>query len=96
MDVKPAQIEFTIDELVIDERVAGKLSPRGLNALHAEVEGELTRLLSAGELPPQLQRSGRIEEADGGRIARVRTDHTVGNERLGAQIAQSVYRSLRR
>lgn len=94
MAVKPAQIEFSIDELVIDEHLIGKLSPRARQALHAEVERELTRLLSAGELPPQLWQSGQVEEVDGGRIARGHTDRTAGAEPLGAQIAQSVYRSL--
>lgn len=94
MAVKPAQIELLIDELMIDERVIGKLPPRARQALHAEVERELTRLLSAGDLPPQLRQSGQVEEVDGGRIARGHTNHTAGAEPLGAQIAQSVYRSL--
>ncbi|MCL4829486.1 MAG: hypothetical protein KJZ95_19120 [Caldilinea sp.] len=94
MDVKPAQIEFAIDELVIDERAAEKLSPRDLNALRVEVERELVRLLGAETLPSQLQRDGRIEEVDGGRLARHSANRAVAAGQLGVQIAQSVYRSL--
>jgi hypothetical protein len=70
------------------------LSPRALQALRAGVEQELSRLLNTGELPAQLQRSLQIEAMDAGRLARGdahRGDHA---EQLGAQIAQSVYRSL--
>jgi|GEM_PF-1419056 len=94
MGVKPAQIELSIDELILDARVVGALSPRALHALRAGVEQELSRLLNTGELPAQLQRSLQIEAMDAGHLARGdahRGDHA---EQLGAQIAQSVYRSL--
>lgn len=94
MDVAPTQIECTIDELVIDEHVAGKLSPRDRNALRTEVERELARLLGAETLPSQLQHDGRIEEVDGGRLARHSANRAVAAGQLGVQIAQSVYRSL--
>ena len=41
MGVRPAQIELTIDELILDAGVAGALSPRALQTLRAEVEHEL-------------------------------------------------------
>lgn len=96
MDVMPTQIECTIDELVIDERAAGKLSPRDLNALRVEVERELARLLGAKALPSQLQHDGRIEEVNGGQLAHSHVHQTGSVERLGAQIAQTVHRSLNR
>uniref|UniRef100_A0A7C1FPB8 Uncharacterized protein n=1 Tax=Caldilinea aerophila TaxID=133453 RepID=A0A7C1FPB8_9CHLR len=96
MGVKPAQIELSIDELILDAGVAGALSPRALQTLRAEVEHELIRLLNAGELPAQLQHSLQIEAMDAGHLARGDM-HQVGSAgQLGTQIAQSVYRSLAR
>jgi len=96
MGVKPAQIELSIDELILDARVVGALSPRALQALRAGVEQELSRLLNTGELPAQLQRSGQIDTVDAGRLGRGHTQQAGTVARLGAQIAQSVYRSLER
>ena len=96
MVVRPAQIELAIDELILDARVAGVSSPRALQSLRAEVERELTRLLNAGELPAQLQHSRQIEAVNAGHLARGHAHQAGGVERLGAQIAQSVYRSLAR
>lgn len=89
MAVRSEQIELSIDELVIDEALTGKLSPRARQSLHADVARELTRLLGAGELPARFQQPGQIE-------------HLAGNagrspasaQSLGATIAQSIYRSL--
>jgi len=94
MGVKPAQIELSIDELILDAGVAGALSPRALQTLRAEVEHELIRLLNAGELPAQLQHSLQIEAMDAGHLARGAVRQVENGEQLGAQIAQSVYRSL--
>jgi hypothetical protein len=83
---------LSIDELVIDEALTGKLSPRARQSLHADVARELTRLLGAGELPDRLQQPGQIEQLTGGRADDGRA---AGSDRtLGATIAQSVYRSL--
>ncbi|HRA68332.1 MAG TPA: hypothetical protein PL187_20065 [Caldilinea sp.] len=92
MDVTPRQIELSIDELVIDEAITGKLSPRARQSLHDEVARELTRLLGAGELPARLQQAAQIDQLTG---SQARTDRNTGSGRsLGATIAQSVYRSL--
>ncbi|MBO9392137.1 hypothetical protein [Caldilinea sp.] len=96
MGMRPAQIELSIDELILDAGVAGALSPRALQALRAEVEHELARLLNAGELPAQLQHSLQIEAVDAGHLARGDAHRGGHGEQLGAQIAQSVYRSLAR
>lgn len=96
MGVKPAQIELSIDELILDARVAGALSPRALQRLRVEVERELTHLLNAGELPAQLQRSGQVAAVDAGRLVQGHTQPANHVAQLGAQIAQSVYRSLGR
>jgi len=96
MGMRPAQIELSIDELILDAGVAGALSPRALQALRAEVEHELARLLNAGELPAQLQHSLQIEAVDAGHLARDDAHRGGHGEQLGAQIAQSVYRSLAR
>lgn len=94
MGVRPAQIELSITELILDARVVGALSPRGVQALRAEVEHELTRLLNAGELPAQLQHSLWIEAVDAGHLTRGAARQAGHRGRLGAQIAHSVYRSL--
>lgn len=94
MVMKPAQIELSIDELILDARVVGALSPRALQTLRAGVEHELSRLLNTGELPAQLQRSLQIEAMDAGYLARGDAHRGGHGEQLGAQIAQSVYRSL--
>ena len=96
MGVRPGQIELSIDELLLDAGVAGALSPRALQTLRAEVEHELTHLLNAGELPAHFQRSGQVETVDAGRLVRGHTLRAGTVERLGVQIAQSVYRSLER
>lgn len=96
MGVKPTQIELSIEELILDAGVAGALSPRALQSLRAEVEDELTRLLNTKELPAHFQRSGQIDTVDAGRLGRGHTQQARTVERLGAQIAQSVYRSLER
>lgn len=96
MGVKPAQIELVIDELVLDAQVAGALSARGQATLRAEIERQLTHLLGAGETPAQLQHGGQIEAVDAGRLALGHAQPAGSIERLGAQIAQTVYRSLNR
>lgn len=96
MGVRPAQIELAIDELILDPRVAGALSPRALQTLRAEVERELTRLLNTGNLPAHLQHSGQIDTVDAGRLVRGHAQQAGPVARLGAQIAQSVYRGLER
>lgn len=96
MGVRPAQIELSIGELILDAGVAGALSPRALQTLRAAVERELTHLLNAGELPAHFQRSGQVETVDAGRLVRGHTLRAGTVERLGVQIAQSVYRSLER
>ncbi|MFO7632402.1 MAG: hypothetical protein R6W76_07680 [Caldilinea sp.] len=96
MDMRPAQIELSIDELIIDEAVIGRTSPRALQALRADVERELFRLLSAGELPPNLRQAGQIEQLAGSPDSAGRSGRGAGSgQTLGATIAQSVYRSLR-
>lgn len=94
MGVRPAQVELSIDELILDARVVGALPPHALQTLRAEVEQELSRLLNAGELPAQLQRSLQIEALEAGHLARSNAHRAGHREQLGAQIAQSVYRSL--
>lgn len=94
MGVKPAQIELSIDELILDARVAGALTPRALQRLRVEIERELTHLLNAGELPTQLQRSGQVAAVDAGLLSRDHAQAAGNVTHLGAQIAQSVYRSL--
>lgn len=94
MGVRPGQIELAIDALILDARIAGALSPRALQTLRVEVEDELTRLLNTGELPAHLQRSSQVETVDAGRLVRGRTQSAGTVDRLGVQIAQSVYRSL--
>ena len=42
--VKPAQIELSIDELLIDEALLGKMSPRALETLRADVERQLAAI----------------------------------------------------
>lgn len=96
MGMKPAQIELAIDELILDARAVGALSARAQQALRAEIERQLTHLLSASDAPAQLQRSGEIEAMDAGRLAHSHISPTGGMEQLGAQIAQAVYRSLNR
>jgi hypothetical protein len=90
MDVKPAQIELSIDELIIDEAVIGRISPRALETLRAEVERELTHLLGGGAVPSHLQQAGQIGQLAAGRLAR----SPGPGPALGMTIAQSVYRSL--
>jgi len=95
MDVKPARIELSIDELIVDEAVVGTLSPLALQALRAEVERELAHLLSEGKLPPSLQQAGQIEQLAGSRIATGRAGRSADSSQPpGAAIAQSIYRSL--
>lgn len=94
MGVRPAQIELSIDELILDARVVGALSPRAVQALRAEIEAELTRLLSTEELPAQIQGNLQVETLDAGHLAPSNAHRTGHREQLGAQIAQSVYRSL--
>lgn len=94
MGMKPAQVELSIDELILDARVAGARSPRALQALRAEIEAELTRLLRAGELPAQFQGNLRVETVDAGRLVRSDAHRAGAGEQLAAQIAQSIYRSL--
>lgn len=96
MGVKPAQIELSIDELILDARIAGVLSPRALQRLRVEIERELTHLLNAGEMPARLQRSSQVETVDAGRLVQDHAQAAGNVTHLGAQIAQSVYRSLAR
>ena len=95
MDVKPAQIELSIDELLIDEALLGKMSPRALETLRADVERELTHLLGAGAVPAHLQQAGQIGQLAPGRSAAGRLERSAGSgQTLGAAIAQSVYWSM--
>lgn len=96
MGMKPMQVELAIDELILDARAVGALSPRAQQALRAEIERQLTHLLSAGDAPAQLRHSRTIEAMDAGRLAHSHVPPTGSVERLGAQIAQTVYRSLNR
>lgn len=96
MVMKPAQIELSIDELILDARAVGALPSHAQQALHAEIERQLTHLLSIGEAPTLLQQNGQIEAMDAGRLALGHTHQAGSMERLGAQIAQTVYRSLER
>ncbi len=96
MVMRPTQIELSIDELILDARVVGALSSHAQQALRAEIERRLTHLLSVGEAPALLQQNGQIEAMDAGRLALGHTHQAGSMERLGAQIAQTVYRSLER
>lgn len=96
MGVKPAQIELSIEELILDAGVASALSPRALQTLRIEIEEELARLFQTEGAPAHFERSSQIDSVDAGRLRRGHTQQAGRVERLGAQIAQSVYRSLER
>lgn len=83
------RITLTIDRLVLD---GFELGPGGATLLQAAVEAELGRLLAAGDLPPGLLEGGAAPLL---RAAPVRHSPDTTPEQLGAQIAQSVYGSLK-
>ncbi|MBP1468348.1 hypothetical protein EYB53_021735 [Candidatus Chloroploca sp. M-50] len=80
-------IALHIDRLVLDGL---ELGPGQARLVRAAVEVELTRLLTAGGLAPELAAGAAMPTLEAGTIA------TAGSEprALGGQIAQAVYAGL--
>ena len=81
-------IEFRIERLVLDGL---DIEPRDRSQLQRAVEAELTRLLAAGGLRPELLSGGAMPSVAGTEI-RV-TPQTRGAQ-LGNQIAHAVHRGI--
>jgi hypothetical protein len=81
-------INLHIDRLIVDDPGCGAASRRQL--AHA-VQAQLSRLLAAGELRPQLRVSTELHRLAGGTFKQGSTD---GPATVGQGIAQAVYRGI--
>jgi hypothetical protein len=81
-------IDLSIDRLALD---GVDLGPREARAARHAVEAELTRLLSAGDLPPRLARGGAV-----GRLSRrplqIGAWESPGD--LGVQVARALFTGM--
>ena len=87
MDLKPAEIRLHIDQLILS---GVPVSDR--DALGDAIRGELTRLLSAGALPPALAHTRQIPSLNAGAVQVASPQPHA----LGTQVAQAIHSSLRK
>lgn len=80
-------------ELHIKELVLHGLSPGDKYRIGEAVERELTRLFSEQGIPASLGHGGAIERIDG---VRFEMAHGSRAEKVGSQVARSVYGGLKR
>lgn len=84
--MKPRNIEFNIEELVLHG-----FAPGDRYRIGKAVERELTRLLADRGVPQSLERGGEIANMDGGAFEVVRGSRA---EVVGTQVAKAVYGGL--
>ena len=80
-------------ELEIEEIVLEGYSSADRRAVARAVERELARLFAAEGVPPSLSRRGEVPHIDAGGFEAASED---GAEKLGAQVARSIYGGLQK
>lgn len=86
--VRPYPVRLHIDDLIIDGAIVGDRQ-----RIARAIERELERLITERGVPAALSESGAMPRLDGGQFE---LTPGAGPDRIGRQVARSVYRGLSR